>query len=82
MQQHYEHSVPKIESMTSVTPKACRRCALVFRHGSVRLVERDTGSPVATVNPPVKCRIYGAIDGLEEGTPYSQDELYEMRAHL
>jgi hypothetical protein len=81
MQKHYEHSVPK--DAKQVGDIEMRRIVLVFRHGTEKYYNRDTGQPVVNILWRDVSLRYGFdhTPGLVEGDVYTRRVIHDMGAH-
>jgi hypothetical protein len=75
MQKHCEHGVPKDNKQ--VGDVRMRRIVLVFRQGTEKYYDRDTGRPLETLTPRDVSLKYciGSVPGLEKGMVYSLNVL-------
>jgi len=81
MQKHYVHGVPKDKSQ--VGTEQMNRSVIVFRHGREKQYLKDSGT-LANLEPrdcTVSANFGRSIDGLEEGSLYSRQQLLDMKAH-
>lgn len=82
MQQHYVHSVLKLNGKNKRS-NGGQRIVLVFRHGDSLTTIVDNGK-IATLGSRLRKRHpvqFGAIDGVEEGHSYFQGDLVSKYAH-
>lgn len=78
MQKHFLHCVPKDKSCKSP------RKAWVFRNGARRVVKKDKGCVVPSLEPPVRQKpyLFGALeDILKEGNLYPKKLLKKVGGH-
>jgi hypothetical protein len=77
MQKHYVHGVPPKKT------KSEKRVAIVFRHGKLVFFKKDSGRPLANVNPrEVMMQVFGHVSGIEEGISYPRSRLQNVGAHM
>ena len=79
MQKHYVHSVPK--EVRQAGP-GTQRLVIVLRDGETRTFRKDSGLPVASLDPPppTTC-VFGPVANLTHGQRHTRRQLVKMGAH-
>lgn len=76
MQKYYVHGV------LGDSPGSDGRLAIVFRHGKLRYVKKDSGSALENLDPrPIIPTVFGQMCGLVEGDSYSRTQMRDNGFH-
>jgi hypothetical protein len=78
-----ENATIEENATIDVDDDACRRIALIFRHGKFVEVEKDSGGSIESLQPPDCSLVYvfGHIPDLSTDKLYTRAQLLQIKAH-